>query len=81
MQEQHVHAWSYDYPQHKKVMKWIVKMIAMDSQPFSIVEDTGFLLLLSNVCPLYTVPLQKYFAEKIIPVMPSAIKAQLMKLR
>ena len=27
-------AWSYDHPQHKKVMKWIAKMIAMDSQPF-----------------------------------------------
>ena len=71
-------SWSYDHPQHKKVTQWIAEMIAMDSQPFSIVEDIGFLCLLSNVCPLYTVPSRKYFAEKIIPEM-SAIKAQLMK--
>ena len=54
--QQQKDAWSFDHPQHKKVTKWIVKMIAMDSQPFSIVEDTGFLHLWSNVCPLYTVP-------------------------
>ena len=59
--------------------QWIAEIIAMDSQPFSIVEDIGFLRLLSNVCPLYTVPSRKYFVEKIIPEIFSAIKAQLMK--
>ena len=34
-------SWSYDHPQHKKVMRWIAEMIAMNSQPFSIVEDAG----------------------------------------
>ena len=71
--------WSYCHPQHKKVTGWIAEMIAIDSQPFSIVEDTGFLRLLSNVCPLYAVPSRKYFAEKVIPEMFSTIKAQLMK--
>ena len=71
--------WSYGHPQHKKVMGWITEMITIDSQPFSIVEDTGFLRLLSNVCPLYAVPSWKYFAEKIIPEMFSTIKEQLMK--
>ena len=42
-------------------------------------EDTGFLQLLSNMCLLYAVPSRKYFAEKVIPEMFSAIKAQLMK--
>ena len=51
----------------------------IDSQPFSIVEDTGFLRLLSNIYPLYAVPSRKYFAEKVIPEMFSTIKAQLMK--
>ena len=54
-------------------------MIAIDSQPFSIVEDTGFLRLLSNMCLLYAVPSRKYFAEKVIPEMFSNIKVQLMK--
>ena len=73
--------WTYCHPQNKKVTEWIGQMIAIDSQSFSIVtvEDTGFLRLLSNVCPLYAVPLQKYFAEKVIPEMFSNIKTQLMK--
>lgn len=58
---------------------WIGEMIAIDSQPFSIVEDTGFLRLLSNVCLLYAAPSRKCFAEKVIPEMFSTIKAQLMK--
>ena len=48
--------WTHCHPQHKKVKGWIGQMIAIDSQPFSIVEDTGFLRLLSIVCPLYAVP-------------------------
>ena len=48
--------WTYCHPQHKKVTGWIGQMIAIDSQPFSIVKDTSFLRLLSNVCPLYAVP-------------------------
>ena len=35
--------WNYGHLQHKKVTGWIAEMIAIDSQPFSIVEDTGFL--------------------------------------
>ena len=54
-------------------------MIAIDSQLFSIVEDTGFLRFLSNVCPLYVVQSRKYFAEKAILEMFYTIKAQLMK--
>ena len=71
--------WTYCHPQHNKVTGWIGQMIVIDSQPFSIVEDTGFLRLLSNVCPLYAVPSQKYFAEKVIPEIFSNIKVQLMK--
>ena len=31
---------NYGHPHHKKVTGWIAEMIAIDSQPFSIVEDT-----------------------------------------
>ena len=60
-------AWTYDHPQHKKITNWIAEIMALDSQPFSIVEDAGFLHLLANVCPKYVMPLRKYFSEKIIP--------------
>ena len=60
-------AWTYNHPQHKKITNWIAEMMALDSQPFSIVEDAGFLRLLANVCPRYVMPSRKYFSEKNIP--------------
>ena len=77
--KEHKDLWNYGHLQYKKLTSWIVKMIAIDSQPFSIVQDTSFLQLLSNVCQLYAVPSCNYFAEKVIPEMFSAIKTQLMK--
>ena len=69
--------WTYDHPQHKKITYWIAEMMALDSQPFSIVEDAGFLHLLANVCPKYIMPSRKYFSEKIIPGIFHTIKANL----
>lgn len=54
-------------------------MMAVDSQLFSIMEDMGFLCLMANVCPKYTMPSRKYFTEKIIPDMYSTIKARLLQ--
>ena len=71
--------WKYDNPEHKKVTRWIAEMMAVGSQPFSIVEDIEFLHLKANVCPKYTMPSRKYFAEKIIPEMYSTIKARLQQ--
>ena len=48
--------WKYDNPEHKKVTRWIAEMMVVDSQPFSIEEDIGFLRLMANVCPKYTIP-------------------------
>ena len=39
-------------------------MIALDSQPFSIVEDRGFLRLLAYVSLRYITPSRKYFSDK-----------------
>ena len=43
--------WNYDHPEHIKVTKRIAEMIAIDSQPFSIVEDTGFVRVMKHTCP------------------------------
>ena len=56
--------WNYDHPEHTKVTKRITEMIAIDSQLFSIVEDTGFVRLMKHTCPRYIVPYRKYFSEK-----------------
>ena len=70
-------AWTYEHPQHKKVTNWITEMMALDSQPFSIVEDAGFFRLLANVCPKYVMSSRKYFSEKIIPDIFSTIRTKL----
>jgi len=41
-------AWTYNHPLHKKITTGIAEMMALSSQPFSIVEDAGFLRLLAN---------------------------------
>ena len=69
-------AWPYEHPQHKKVTNCIAKMMAIDSQPFFIVEDAGFLRLLANICPKYVMPWRKYFSEKIILDIFSTIRAK-----
>lgn len=42
-------------------------MIALDCQPFSIVEDIGFTRLMKLLKPNYDLPSRKYFTTKIIP--------------
>ena len=71
--------WHYDNSERKIVTQWIAEMMAIDSQLFSIVEDIGFVRLMANVCPRYSMPSRKYFAEKIIPDMYSTIKARLLQ--
>ena len=39
------------YPEYIKVTKRIAEMITIDTQPFSIAEDTGFIQLQAYVCP------------------------------
>ncbi len=41
-------------------------MIAVDCQPYSIVEDVGFLRLLKKLKPNYQMPKRNYFSEKIV---------------
>ena len=43
--------WNFDHQEHIKVTKQIAKITAIDSQPFSIVEDREFIQLPANVCP------------------------------
>ncbi|KAJ8884946.1 hypothetical protein PR048_011142 [Dryococelus australis] len=42
-------------------------MIALDFQPYSIVEDQGFRSLIATLEPKYVLPSRKQFPAKIIP--------------
>ena len=45
----------------------IGEMIALDSQPFSIMDDDGFVHLLKVLEPHYTPPSRKYMTEMVVP--------------
>ena len=63
----------------KRVNKLIGEMIAVDNQPFMIVEDLGFLRLINSISPKYKVPSRHYFSNTVIPELvkraESAVRA------
>ena len=54
----------------------IGKMMALDIQPYSIVEDVGFKSLVGLLEPRYIMPSRKYFSEKIISDMYITVRAR-----
>ena len=61
--------WDINSNQAKAIHHAIGEMIAVDSQPFSIVEDLGFQRLMKLTKPSYELPSRKYFTNTIIPEM------------
>lgn len=53
-------------------------MIAVDLQPFSIVEDIGFQRLLKEICPNYNIPSRKYIKESIIYNIYSKVRNNIL---
>ena len=49
-------------------------MLCLDFQPFSIVEDVGFIRLMKAIEPHYKLPSRKYMAETIIPSINNGIQ-------
>jgi len=47
----------------------IGEMIAVDNQPFTIVENVGFINLVKSLEPRYQIPSRKYFSNNIIPTI------------
>ena len=41
-------------------------MMALDIQPFSVIEDTGFSKLVKVLEPMYTIPSRKHLVEKVL---------------
>ena len=61
-----VRPWDINDRRAQKVHRCIIQMIALDCQPFSIIEDPGFTQLLHELEPRYSLPSRKYFVEKIL---------------
>ena len=54
-------------PKQLKITRLIGEMIALDTQPFSIVEDAGFIQLTHFMEPRYRMPDRTHFSRRVIP--------------
>lgn len=54
--------------------------MALDCQPFSTVEDQGFVLLLSQLQPHYRIPSRKYFSATVILELYGKCKETVQKI-
>lgn len=57
------------------ITKSIGEMIAVDMQPFGLVEDTGFTRLMKVLEPRYKLPSAMHFSRTVIPDMYMSVKA------
>ena len=58
--------WPVNDARAKELHYSIAEMIAVDNQPMSIVEDSGFARLMNKMKPRYKLPSRKYLADVII---------------
>ncbi|XP_036905055.1 zinc finger BED domain-containing protein 4 [Sturnira hondurensis] len=65
----------YDsHPVAKKITSLIAEMIALDLQPYSLVDNVGFNRLLAYLKPQYSLPPPSYFSRTAIPGMYDNVK-------
>ena len=62
-----------------KITQYVAEMIALDNQPFSIVEDNGFKRLVEVLEPRYKLPSRQYFAEAAIPDMYQGVREAMLE--
>ena len=74
-------AWDINDSRAKAVHLKIAEMIALDCQPYSVVDDIGFRAMVQALDPRYNLPSRRYFTETVIPTivvwMVQTIKANL----
>ncbi|KAL0150404.1 hypothetical protein M9458_054221, partial [Cirrhinus mrigala] len=58
-----------DSAKARDITEKVMEFIALDDQPFSVVEDIGFRRLIHHIEPRYTLPSRRYFTETSLPEM------------
>ncbi|KAK7886511.1 hypothetical protein WMY93_026132 [Mugilogobius chulae] len=56
-------------PRAKALDEKIMHFIAFGDQPFTVVEDMGFRLLMQHLEPRYQIPSRRYFSDSCLPVL------------
>ncbi|KAK0147026.1 Zinc finger BED domain-containing protein 4 [Merluccius polli] len=69
-----------DHQKQKALTVAIAKMIAVDDQPFSVVEDEGFSEVLEVAEPRYNKPSRRYFADVALPALHDIVATHIHKL-
>ena len=69
-----------DHPVAQRITRFIAEMMALDCQPFSVVEDQGFVRLLNHLQPHYQLPGRKYFSSTMIPQLYDSCKKTVQKI-
>ena len=77
--EDHVRLWNPSDPRAQRITHCIGEMVALDCQPLSMVEDTGFLRMMKEIEPQYTVPSRKHITYVILPRIMNGIKMEVKK--
>lgn len=72
--------YSSDHPKVKDLNDKIIEFIALDNQPFSVVEDVGFRRLMMHLEPRYAMPSRRYFSDVALPELQSVVASQIEKL-
>lgn len=72
--------WDINHSSAKAIHKKIGEMIAVDLQPYSMVEDPGFRRLINHLEPRYQIPSRKFFTETIIPDIYKSVKGKVSEV-
>lgn len=69
-----------DHPRAKAITNKIMECIALDNQPFSIVQDAGFTKLVEFLEPRYAIPCRKHFVDQALPELYNCVHSHIEKL-
>ncbi|XP_049326832.1 zinc finger BED domain-containing protein 4-like [Astyanax mexicanus] len=67
-------------PKATAITAKVMEFIALDDQPFSVVEDIGFRRLVEHLEPRYTIPSRRYFSDVALPELHSLVETRVHKL-
>uniref|UniRef100_H3ADV8 HAT C-terminal dimerisation domain-containing protein n=1 Tax=Latimeria chalumnae TaxID=7897 RepID=H3ADV8_LATCH len=71
--------WPQDHLQAKAVTRRLMEMIAIDMQPFSIVEDERFRRFFALAVPRYNLPSRCHMSEKVLEDLHEKIRLRVYK--
>ena len=71
--------WDINDPRSRAVNEKIMKMMALDNQPFTMVEDDGFIELMAHLQPRYLLPSRRYFSDTMLPRVYDELKDRVKK--